>query len=62
MCLGENTENYITFSLEKKLDNGKASKHKLKLLKAHYQVLLIILMRDFIMINAQIASLGLTSC
>ena len=31
-CLGENTENYITFSItvEKELDNGKAIKYKIK--------------------------------
>ena len=31
-CLGENTEKYITISvpIEKRLDNGKASKHKFK--------------------------------
>ena len=49
-CLGENTENYITFSvpISKKLDNGKTITCRLKFIdsfrfmKSHYQKLLII--------------------
>ena len=50
VCLGENTEKYITFSvpIKKEHDNGKTTTYKLKfidsyrLCRIHYQILLII--------------------
>ena len=67
-CLGENKEKYITFPvpLNKELDNGKLITYKKSLLIAldlcqvHYQILLIIYLKDFIVINAQIINLVLT--
>ena len=66
--LVENTEKHITFSvpMKKELDNGETSKYKLKfvdldLCQVHYHVLLIILLKDFIMIDGKI-SLSLTTC
>ena len=57
-CLGENTEKYITFSvtIKKGLDNGKSITYKIKFIdsfrcQAHYQILLIIYLKDFIVIN-----------
>ena len=58
-CLGENTEKYITFSVQikKEHDNGKTITYKIKFidsfrfLSAHYQVLLIIYLKDFIVID-----------
>ena len=66
-CLGENTEKHVTFSvpIEKELDNGKAIKYKIECLylcQAYYQILLIIYLKDFIMISAQIVNLVLSIC
>ena len=77
-CFGENTEKYITFSvpIKKKItkidkdSNDRIMKisYKIKftdsfsLCQAHYQVLLIIYLKDFIAISAQIISLALTIC
>ena len=43
-CLGENTENYITFTVPK--ENNKED-----LWQAHYQILSIILLKKFIELN-----------
>ena len=59
-CLGENTEKYITFSvtIKKGLDNSKSMTYKIKfvdsfkLMSIHCQILLIIYLKDFIVINA----------
>ena len=68
-CLGKNSEKHITFSvlIKKGLDNGKATIYKKKkllialdLCQAHYQSLLIIYLKCFIMISAQIVNFVLT--
>ena len=63
-CLGENTEKYITFSVPiKKNDNGKSITYKIKFIdssrfiQVHYQILLTIYLKDFIMIFAYILNL-----
>ena len=66
-CLRENTEKCITFSvpIKKKLDNGKTVTYKIKftdsfrLCQAHYQILLIMFLKGFTIINGQIVSLAL---
>ena len=63
-----NTEKYITFPvpITRKLDNGKSVAYKKSLLialdlcEAHYQVLLIIYLKKFLVISALIANLDLT--
>ena len=67
-CFGENTEKYITFSvpIKKRLDNGKSITYKInfidsfRLSQVHYQVLLIIYQKYFIVKSAQIVNLILT--
>ena len=60
-CLRENTEKCFTFSvpIKKELDNGKSETYKIKFIdsscQAHYQVLLIIFLKDVIVISSQIA-------
>ena len=69
-CLGENTEKYITFSVpvKKEIDNGKTATYKKSLLIAldlcqpHYQNLLNIYQKNFIVISAQIINIILTIC
>ena len=53
--------------MKKELDNGETSKYKLKfidldLCQVHYDVLLIILLKYFIMTDGKIWSLSLTIC
>ena len=63
-CLGINTEKYITLSVPiyKKLHNGKSNKYKIKfidtfrLMQNHYQVLLNIYQKEFIVIIVQIVN------
>ena len=58
----------FSISVEKELDNGKPIKYKkrlsiaLDLCQAHCQILLIILVIDFIVISTQIVNLILTIC
>ena len=68
-CLGKNTEKYITFSvsIKKELDNGKSMIHTkqslliaLDLREVHYQTLLIIYLKDFMAVSAQIVNTVLT--
>ena len=64
-CLEENTGKYITFSvlIKNELDNDKSITYKIKfiealdLCQAQYQVLLIMYLKDFIVISAQIVNL-----
>ena len=64
-CLRENTENCINFSvpIKKELDNGKSITYKIKFIDRYqfHQILLIIYLKDFIMISAQIVNLVLTT-
>ena len=75
-CLGENTEKYITFQyqskrkLQKKIRMAMIKLQKyhtkqslflvLDLCQGHYQTLLIIYLKDFVAISAQIVNLILT--
>ena len=66
-CLGEYTKKYITFlvPIKKELDNRESTIYKsllidLNLCQAHYQVLSIIYLKDFIVVSAQILNLVLT--
>ena len=67
-CLGENIEKYITFSvpIKKQLDNGKSIRYKISFLialdlcRVHDQILLIIYLKNFIVINRQTVNLVLT--
>ena len=67
-CLGENTEKYITFSvsIDKKLREWRKNGEKLyhidhnlltaqDLWQAHYQILSIILLQEFVKLNVQSA-------
>ena len=64
-CLIKNTEKCnFSVQIKKELENGKTITYKIKLLdsfkyiyQACYHVLLIIFLKGFIMINAQIISL-----
>ena len=67
-CLGENTEKYITLlvPIKKELDNGKSITNKIKFIdsfrfiQVHSQILLIIYLKDFIVINVQTVNFVLT--
>ena len=71
-CLGENTEKYLIFSepINKEFDNSERTTYKIKFIDSFgfmssslssLVVLLIILLKDFTIINAQIASLVLST-
>ena len=68
-CLAENIGK-ITFSVSKnkELENGKTITYKIKLLidlglfQAHYQVLLIIFLKDFTKMNETIENLVFNTC
>ena len=74
-CLGENAEKYVTFKIPVKKEIAKIDKdgndkimkisYKIKFIdsfrcQAHYQFLLIIYLKNFITISAQIVNLILT--
>ena len=60
----KNTEKYITFSVLIKNDEKITDRLliALGLCQPHYQILLIIFLKDLIIINAQVVSLTLTAC
>ena len=58
----KNTEKYITFSVLIKNDEKITDTLLIALCQPHYQILLIIFLKDLIIINAQVASLTLTAC
>ena len=69
-CLGENTEKYITLPvpIKKELGNGESITYKMKFIDSyrfrinHYQVLLIIYLKDFIVMSAQTVNFVLITC
>ena len=67
-CLGENTQKYTTFSvpIKKELGNDLKITYRIKFVdcarfmaSSHYQVLLIILLKDFTIVNTKILNLVL---
>ena len=58
----KNAEKYITFSVLIKNDEKITDTLLIALCQPHYQILLIIFLKDLIIINAQVASLTLTAC
>ena len=64
--LRENTEKYFSVPINKELNNDKTITYEIRLIdsfrcQAHYLILLIILLKDFITRNAKIVSLVLNT-